>query len=79
MNRLSDSARSAITFKPLWISSRQSSGSGSRRLIAESVAAIDLIGASELFNSCPSTRMIRCQAWRSSSRSARDRSVMETR
>ena len=33
--------------------------------------AMDLMGASELLSSWPSTRMSRCHAWRSSSRSAR--------
>ena len=33
------------------------------------------MGASELFNSCPRTRIRRCQAWRSSSRRARLRSL----
>ena len=63
MNRLSDSARVAITFKPLRASSRQSGGGGSRRSKLSRLPAIDLMGASELFISCPSTRTRRCQAF----------------
>ena len=38
-------------------------------MIVDRLPAIDLIGASELFISWPMTRISRCQAWRSSSRS----------
>src|ERR1039458_8234319 len=41
--------------------------------------AIDLIGASELLSSCPSTRIRRCHALRSSSRRARLTSDKTTR
>ena len=75
MNRLSDSARVAITFKPLRVSSRQSGGGGSRRSRVSRLPAIDLMGASELFISWPSTLTSRCQALRSSSRRVRLRSV----
>ena len=51
------------------MSSRQSEGGGSRSMIVERLPAIDLIGASELFISWPMTRISRCQACRSSSRS----------
>ncbi len=68
MNRLSESARAAITSMPRVTSSRQSPGSGSRSSRFDRLPAIDLIGASELFSSWPSTRMSRCHAWRSSSR-----------
>ena len=56
-----------ITLRPRRISSRQSSGSGSRARMASRLPAIDLMGASELFNSCPSTRTSRCQACNSCS------------
>ena len=41
--------------------------------------AMDLIGASELFSSCPNTRINRCHARRSSSRNARLTSDRTTR
>ena len=69
MNRLSDSERDAMTARPRCMSSRQSDGGGSRSMIVERLPAIDLIGASELFISCPMTRISRWKAWRSSSRS----------
>ena len=69
MKRLSDSDREAMTPRPRWTSSRQSAGGGSRSRIVARLPAIDLIGASELFISWPMTRIRRCQAWRSSSRS----------
>ena len=50
-------------------------GGGSRASSVSRLPAIDLIGASELLSSWPSTRIRRCQAWRSSSRSARLTSV----
>ena len=75
MKRLSDSARLAMTFNPLRASSRQSAGGGSRRSKVSRLPAIDLIGASELFISWPSTLTSRCQALRSSSRRVRLRSV----
>ena len=51
------------------MSSRQSAGGGSRSTIVDRLPAIDLIGASELFISWPMTRIRRCHACRSSSRS----------
>ena len=53
------------------MSSSQSSGRGLRVSRRSMLPARDLMGASELFISWPSTRIRRCQAWRSSSRSAR--------
>ena len=47
------------------MSSRQSSGGGSRASSDSRLPAIDLIGASELFNSWPMTRINRRQASRS--------------
>ena len=61
------------------ISSRQSSGSGSRLAMVSREPAMDLIGARELLSSCPSTRTRRCQACSSSSRSGRVRSVSTRR
>ena len=58
-----------MTSRPRCMSSRQSAGGGSRSTIVARLPAIDLIGASELFISWPMTRISRCQAWRSSSRS----------
>ena len=78
-NRPSESARDAMEFNPLRASSRQSGGGGSRRRRDSKLAASDLIGASELFISWPSTRTNRCQARRSSSRSVRLRSVSTSR
>ena len=69
MKRLSDSDRDAMTARPRCTSSRQSRGGGSRSTIVERLPAIDLIGASELFISWPMTRIKRCHACRSSSRS----------
>ena len=69
MNRLSDSDRDAITPRPRCTSSRQSRGGGSRSMMVARLPAIDLIGASELFISWPMTRISRCHACRSSSRS----------
>ena len=51
------------------MSSRQSSGSGSCAAMLSRLPAIDLIGASELFSSWPSTRISRCHASRSCCRS----------
>ena len=53
------------------MSSRQSSGGGFRFNRFSSEPAIDLIGPSELPSSWPMTRISRCQAWRSCSRSGR--------
>ena len=64
-----------MEFSPLRASSRQSGGGGSRRSNDSRLAASDLMGASELFISWPSTRTRRCHARRSSSRSVRLRSV----
>src|SRR5256885_9243290 len=75
MKRLKDSDREAITFKPRDMSSRQSSGRGSVFTRFSRLWAIDLIGVSELFSSCPRTRTSRCQACSSSSRNARVKSV----
>ena len=58
-----------MTARPRRMSSRQSAGGGSRSRIVARLPAMDLMGASELFNSCPSTRTRRCQACSSSSRS----------
>ena len=58
-----------MTASPRCTSSRQSGGGGSRSTIVARLPAIDLIGASELFISCPMTRIRRCHACRSSSRS----------
>src|SRR5258707_1110719 len=74
MNRLSDSTRFSITRSPCCMSWVRSAGKTERAVREVRVPAMDLIGASELFSSCPSTRMSRCQAWRSSSRNARLRS-----
>ena len=71
MKRPSDSAREPITWRPRCRSSRRSTGAGSRCSSASSDPAIDLIGPSELPSSWPMTRISRCQAWRSSSRSGR--------
>ena len=57
------------------MSASQSSAFGSRVIRRSRLCAIDLIGASELLISWPMTRMRRCQAWRSSSRSERLTSV----
>ena len=69
MKRLRDSEREPITASPRCTSSRQSAGGGCRPTIVARLPAIDLIGASELFISWPMTRISRCHAWRSSSRS----------
>ncbi len=53
------------------MSSRQSGGGSGRARRPRRLSASDWIGASELFSSCPSTRIRRRQAWRSSSRSGR--------
>ena len=49
MNRLNESARAAMDFRPLRASSCQSTGRGSLRSNASKLPANDLIGASELF------------------------------
>ena len=75
MKRRSDSARAAITPRPRRMSSSPvRRGAARARAASRRLPAIDLIGASELLISWPSTRTSRCQAWRSSSRSARLRS-----
>ena len=76
MNRLSASDRAAMIPSPRCMSSRQSSGGGSRLRIISRLPAIDLIGVSELFSSWPSTRTSRCQACSSSSRNGRVRSLI---
>ena len=53
------------------MSSRQSSGGGLRCSSVSRLPAIDLIGPSELPSSWPMTRISRCHAWRSCSRSGR--------
>ena len=73
--RANESARDEITSRPRCMSSLRSVGRGSRVSRSARLVATDLIGASELFNSCPSTRSNRCQARRSSSRRVRLRSV----
>ena len=63
MKRLSASARVAITRQAALAGpSSQSGGRGSRCTRLPRLPAIDLIGASELFSSWPSTRISRCQA-----------------
>ena len=79
MKRPSDSAREAITESPRRRSSSASAGRGSRETSASRLPAIDLMGASELLSSWPITRMRRCHAARSSSRSARLTSESTTR
>ena len=59
-----ESARDEITSRPRCMSSLRSVGRGSRVSRSARLVATDLIGASELFNSCPSTRSNRCQARR---------------
>ena len=56
------------------MSCSQSGRRGLRSMAVPSVAAIDLIGASELLSSWPRTRTRRCQAFSCSSRSGRLRS-----
>ncbi len=56
-----------MTSRPRSVSTRQSSGSGSRPSRLARLPAIDLMGASELFSSCPSTRTRRCHACNSCS------------
>ena len=76
---MSDAVRSSMMARPR-SKSRRCSGLSSvsaRRL--PRLPAIDLIGASELLSSCPSTRINRCHALRSSSRSARLTSDKTTR
>src|SRR2546427_1057481 len=60
-----------MTASPRRMSSFQSSGMLSRASIDSRLPAIDLIGASELLISWPMTRISRCHACRSSSRSGR--------
>ena len=69
MKRDSASAREAMTERPWRRSSRQSAGGSGSAASFCRLPAIDWIGASELFSSWPSTRISRCQACRSSSRS----------
>ncbi len=76
MKRARPSVRAAITFSPARISSCQSGARSLRPSMPPRFSATDLIGASELLSSWPSTRISRCHAWRSSSRSARLRSLM---
>ena len=72
MKRRSDSARAAITARPrAHVALASPPGAARARAASRGCPAIDLIGASELLSSWPSTRIRRCQAWRSSSRSAR--------
>ena len=71
VKRLSESERAAITARPRRISSLQSAGIASRANIDSRLPAIDLIGARELLISWPMTRISRCHACRSSSRSGR--------
>ena len=78
MKRLRLSEREVITFRPRRMSSRQSSGSGSRARMLSRLPAIDLMGASELFSSWPSTRTSRCHACSSCSLSAWVRSEITT-
>ena len=68
-------ARALISERPSRTSSSQSEGLDLRRHRSSRDAATDLIGASELLSSWPSTRSSRCHAWRSSSRRARLRSA----
>ena len=79
MKRLRDSARVAITPSPRSRSVSQSAARGSRCTRLPRLPAIDLIGASELFSSCPRTRIRRCHAARSSSRNGLLTSVSTTR
>ena len=75
MKRPSESARSWMIVSPAFGHRRANrSAAGRGRSACCSVPAIDLIGASELLSSCPITRTSRCQACRSSSRSARESS-----
>ena len=67
-----------MTFRPRRISSRQSSGSGSRATMASRLPAMDLMGVSELLSSWPSTRTRRCQACSSCSLRAWVRSEITT-
>ena len=62
-----------MTARPRCMSSWSSrrAGAASRASIDSRLPAIDLIGASELLISWPMTRIRRCHAWRSSSRSGR--------
>ena len=80
MNRPSASERRSITASP---GARPPASRPARSLSGACSAccrlpAMDRMGASELLISWPSTRTSRCQAWRSSSRSARRRSVSTT-
>ncbi len=80
MKRPSDSARRSMISRPRC---KSSSRSGAQLAFGADAAlrsdpAIDWIGASELLISWPRTRTRRCQAWRSSSRSARCMSVTTT-
>ena len=80
MKRASASARSPITSQAALPHPRASPAAAARAAISfASVPAIERIGASELLSSWPSTRSRRCQARRSSSRSARLRSVITSR
>ena len=74
MKRASDSDRASITSSPRRRSCSQSGGRAGRSARLRRLPAIDLIGASELLISWPSTRTIRCHAERSSARSTRLRS-----
>src|ERR1017187_2070524 len=76
MKRLRLSERDMMTVKPRRISSRQSSGRGSRATMASKLPAMDLMGVSELFSSWPSTRTRRCQACSSCSLNAWVRSAI---
>ncbi len=67
-----------MTLRPRRMSSRQSSGSGSRARMLSRLPAMDLMGASELFSSWPSTRTSRCQACSSCSLKACVRSEITT-
>ncbi len=76
MNRPSASERPSITSSPERRSFSQSAGRAGRAARLRRLPAMDLIGASELLISWPSTRTSRCHAERSSARSTRLRSEM---
>src|SRR6184192_4050176 len=78
MKRDKESARRSMTASPLSMSCSQPSWRAPSQAFSRRLAEMERMGASELLISWPRTRTRRCQAWRSSSRSARRRSASTT-
>ena len=79
MKRDRAAARAPTRTRPRRMSSSQSAGRSRRASSSSRLEVTDRIGVSELLSSWPSTRIRRCQACRSSSRSARLRSESTSR